>query len=159
MKKVAVLRTFLVFFVGGVLLATAVISSVMMGAAIWMDCFDNDPHHFCGDGILLAAVMPFYSAVIAMFVGFIPLVVGAILAALGRAFFRCVPLWYVMAVLPVCVLAYVANGSPWFPHEAPRSVSERLLLITAFQAAALLVCWWWDRRGDRPLRVITGLDP
>jgi hypothetical protein len=158
MKKIAVLRTFLVFFVGGVLLATAVISAAMMGAAIWVDCFHDDPHRFCGDGILLAAVMPFYGIVIAMFVGFVPLVAGAVLAAAGRAFFRRVPLWYVMAILPVCVLAHVANGSPWFPHEAPRSMSGRLLLVAAFQAAALLVGWWWDRRGDRPGRVFAGLE-
>ena len=73
MKKILVLRTFLVFFVGGVLLATAVISAVMMGTAIWVDCFDDEPLHFCGDGLLLAAVMPFYSIVIAMFLPLIDL--------------------------------------------------------------------------------------
>jgi hypothetical protein len=159
MRKIAVLRTFLVFFVGGLLLATAVVSAVMMGAAIWVDCFDDDPLHACGDGILLAAVMPFYSIVIAMFVGFMPLIVGAILAALGRAFFRHPPLWYAIAILPICVLAWLANGSPWFPSEAPHAPSLRLLMVVVFQAAALLICWWWERRMDRPRRVFVGLDP
>jgi hypothetical protein len=159
MRKIAAFRTFLIFFVGGVLFATAAISVVLMGASIWTDCFHGDPHRICGDGILLAAVMPFYSIVVAMFVGFVPLVMGAVLAALGRAFFGRVPLWYVLAMLPVCVLAYVANGSPWFPREAPRSASERLLLVAVFQAAALLICWWWDRRGDRRPRIFAGLEP
>jgi hypothetical protein len=156
MKLIAMLRTFLVFFVGGVLLATAAISIVMGGGVIWMDCFHDNPGHVCGDAILLAIVTPFYSLVLATFIGFTPLVAGAVLAVAGRAFFRCVPLWYAMALLPVCLLVYLVQGALWFPHDDMRPLSERLLMFSGFQTATLLICWWWDRRGDLPLRVIAG---
>jgi hypothetical protein len=51
-----------------------------------------------------------------------------------------------MAMLPVCVLAYAAQGSPWFPYDVPRPPSERVLMFAGFQVSALLICWWWDRR-------------
>jgi hypothetical protein len=140
------LRTFLVFFVGGLLVAVAVISLVLSGAAIWMDCFHDNPGHVCGDAIFFAAVTPLYGLVLGLFVAFLPLTVAATLAVLGRAVLRRVPLWYALAILPVCVLAYLAQGSPWFPYDTVRPLSERLWLFSGFQAAALLICWQWDRR-------------
>src|SRR5262249_18719307 len=131
------LRTFLVFFVGGWLTAAAVISLVLSSAAIWMDCFHNNPGHVCGDALFFAAVTPFYGIVLGLFVGFLPLVVGAVLAVLGRAVLRRVPLWYALALLPACMLAYLAQGAPWFPYDTMRSLPERLWLFSGFQAAAL----------------------
>jgi hypothetical protein len=81
-----------------------------------------------------------------MAVGFLPLLVGATLAVFGRAVFRHLPLWYVIATLPVCILAYRAQGAPWLPHDHLRPLSERLLMFSAFQVSALLICWWWERR-------------
>ena len=81
-----------------------------------------------------------------MLVNFLPLMVGAALAVLGRAVFRYVPLWYLMTILTACVLAYRAQGSPWLPYDELRPLSERLLVFSAFQVLALLICWWWDRR-------------
>jgi len=81
-----------------------------------------------------------------MLVNFLPLMVGAALAVLGRAVFRYVPLWYLMTILAACVLAYRAQGSPWLPYDELRPLSERLLVFSAFQVLALLICWWWDRR-------------
>jgi hypothetical protein len=140
------LRTFLVFFVGGLLVAIGVISLVLSGGAIWMDCFHDNPGHACGDAIFFAAVTPFYGVVLALFVAFLPLAVGATLATLGRAVLRHIPLWYALAILPACVLAYLAQGSPWFPYDTVRPFFERLWMFSGFQAAALLICWQWDRR-------------
>jgi hypothetical protein len=50
-------------------------------------------------------------------------------------------------MLPACALAYLAQGSSWYPHEAVRPLSDRLLIFSAFQVPCLLICWWWDRRG------------
>ena len=72
--------------------------------------------------------------------------VGAALAVVGRAVFRYVPLWYLMIILAVCVLAYRAQGPRWLPYDELRPLSERLLVFSAFQVLALLICWWWDRR-------------
>jgi hypothetical protein len=44
------------------------------------------------------------------------------------------------------VLAYLAQGAPWFPYDTARPLSERVLMLSGFQAAALLICWRWDRR-------------
>jgi hypothetical protein len=140
------LRTFLVFFVGGLLVAIVIISVVLSGGAIWMDCFHDNPGHVCGDAILFAAVTPFYGVVLALFVAFLPLVVSAVLATLGRAVLRHVPLWYTLVILPASVLAYLAQGAPWFPYDTVRPLSERLWMFSGFQATALLICWWWDRR-------------
>jgi hypothetical protein len=146
MNGPAMLRTFLVFFVGGLAVAVAVISLVLSGGMIWMDCFHDNPGHFCGDAIFFAVATPFYGLVLALFVAFVPLLAGAVLAVLGRAFFRRVPLWYVIALLPVCVLAYRAQGAPWFPYDTVRPIPERLWLFSAFQAVALLICWRLDRQ-------------
>jgi hypothetical protein len=142
----AMVRTFLVFFVGGLLLTTAVISLFMICGMVWLNCLHDSPNQTCGDALFFAAASPFYGIVIGMGVNFLPLVVGALLAVVGRAVFRDVPLWYVMAILPACVLAYVAQGSSWYPHDEVRPLSERLLMFSAFQVPCLLICWWWDRR-------------
>jgi hypothetical protein len=142
----AMVRTFLVFFVGGLLLTTAVISLFMIGGMVWLNCLHDSANQTCGDALFFAAASPFYGIVIGMGVNFLPLVVGAALAVLGRAIFRDVPLWYLMAIIPACVLAYVAQGSSWYPHDDVRPLSERLLMFSAFQVPCLLICWWWDRR-------------
>ncbi len=137
-------RTFLIFFVGGLLLTTAAISLFLIGELVWLHCVGDN--QACGDALFFAAASPFYGIVIAMGVNFLPLVVGAALAVLGRRVFRRVPLWYVIAILPACVLAYVAQTSSWYPHDDVRPLSERLLLYASLQAPCLMICWWWDRR-------------
>ena len=143
---IALFRTFLVFFVGGLLMATAVISLFLIGGIVWLDCLHDNLNHTCGDALFFVAVSPFYGIIIGMLVNFLPLMVGAALAVLGRAVFRYVPLWYLMAILAACVLAYRAQGSPWLPYDELRPLSERLLVFSAFQVLALLICWWLDRR-------------
>jgi hypothetical protein len=127
-------------------MATAVISLYLDGGIVWLDCLHDNPNHTCGDALLFVAVSPFYGIMIGMAVSFLPLIVGAALAVLGRAVFRYVPLWYVLAILPACVLAYSAQAPSWFPHDELRPLSERLAMFSAFQVPALLICWWWDRR-------------
>src|SRR5262249_8672058 len=117
MNGPAMIRTFLVFFVGGLLTAAAFFSLVLSGAIIWMDCLHRNPGHVCGDALMFAAITPLYGVVFAMLVGFLPLLAGAVLAVLGRAVFHRVPLWYATAILPVCVLAYALQGSPWVPYD------------------------------------------
>ena len=143
---IALFRTFLVFFVGGLLMTTAVISLFLIGGIVWLDCLHDNLNHTCGDALFFVAVSPFYGIIIGMVVNFPPLMVGAALAVLGRAVFRYVPLWYLMTILAACVLAYRAQGSPWLPYDELRPLSERLLVFSAFQVLALLICWWWDRR-------------
>ena len=143
---IALFRTFLVFFIGGLFMTTAVISLFLIGGIVWLDCLHDNPNHTCGDALFFVAVSPFYGIIIGMLVNFLPLMVGAALAVLGRAVFRYVPLWYLMTILAACVLAYRAQGSPWLPYDELRPVSERLLVFSAFQVLALLICWWWDRR-------------
>jgi hypothetical protein len=144
--SIMVFRTFLIFFVGGLFMTAAVISLFLSGGIVWLDCLHDHPNHTCADALLFAAVSPLYGVIIGMAVNFMPLMVGAALAVLARAVFRHVPLWYLMAVLPACVLAYRAQGSPWLPYDELRPLSERLLIFSAFQVPALLICWWWDRR-------------
>jgi hypothetical protein len=148
MNGPAMLRTFLVFFVGGLLTATAVISAILGGGIIWLDCLHDNPGHVCGDALLFAAISPFYGLLLGVLVGFLPIFIGAALAVVGRAFFHRVPLWYVTAMLPACVLAYAAQGAPWFPYDVLRPLSERVLMFAGVQAPALLICWWWDRREE-----------
>src|SRR5262245_21103278 len=124
----AMVRTFLVFFVGGLLLTTAVISLVLIGNMVWLYCLNDNPNQTCAEALFFAAALPFYSIILGMGFNFLPLLIGALLAVIGRAIFRHVPLWYVIAILPACVLAYVAQGSSWYPHEETRSLSERLVL-------------------------------
>jgi len=142
----ALVRTFLVFFVGGLLLTTAVISFFLIGEMVWLHCIHDNPNLTCADALFFAAASPFYGIVIGMGVNFLPLLAGALLAVLGRAFFREVPLWYVIAILPACVLAYVAQTTSWYPHDDVRPLSERLLVYAALQLPCLMICWWWDRR-------------
>lgn len=143
---ITLLRTFLIFFIGGLLMTTAVISLVLDGGIVWLDCLHDNSNHTCADALLFVVVSPFYGITIGMAVGFLPLLVGATLAVLGRVIFRHLPLWYVMATLPVCILAYGAQGAPWLPDDQLRPLSERLLVFSIFQMSALLICWWWDRR-------------
>ena len=142
----AMFRTFLVFFVGGLLMTTAVISLFLIGEIVWLDCFHDNPDLACADALLLVLVSPLYGVTMGMVVNFLPLITAAALAVLGRLVFRSLPLWYVMAILPACVLAYAAQGSWWLPHSEVRVLTERILTFSAFQIPTLLICWWWDQR-------------
>jgi hypothetical protein len=143
----AMLRTFLVFLLGGLLIATAVITLFLIGQTVWLDCLHDNSTLTCGDALLFVVVSPVYGIGIAMALYFLPIIVGTALAVLGRAILGYVPLWYVMAILPVCVLAYSTQTTSWFPPNTElRPLWERLLMFSALQLPALLVCWWWDRR-------------
>jgi hypothetical protein len=141
----AMLRTFLVFFIGGLLMTAAVVSLFLVGGIVWTDCLHDNPNRTCGDALLFAAVSPVYGVMIGMAVYFLPLIVAAALAVFGRVVFRYLPLWYLLAVLPACFLAYTTQPSSWFTHDL-HTLSERLLMFSAFQVPALLICWWWDQR-------------
>jgi hypothetical protein len=52
----------------------------------------------------------------------------------------------VIAILPACALAYLAQTSSFYPQDQMRPLSERLLVFSALQMLCLLICWWWDRR-------------
>ncbi len=143
---IAVFRTFLVFFLGGILIATAVISLSLIGQYVWLDCLHDNPTRTCGDSLLFVVVSPVYGIVIAMGLYFLPIIVGTALAVFGRAIFGYVPLWYVTAILPVCALAYSTQTKSWFPNAEMHLPWERLMMFSAIQLPLLLVCWWWDRR-------------
>jgi hypothetical protein len=142
----ALIRTFLIFFAGGLLLTAAAISIFLIGNMVWLHCLHDDPSQTCGDALFYAAASPIYGIIIGMGINFLPLAVGALLAVLGRAFFRRLPLWYVIAILPACALAYLAQTSSWYPQDQVRPLSERLLVFSVLQMLCLLICWWWDRR-------------
>lgn len=145
---IALLRTFLIFFVGGLLMTAAVICLLLVGDNVWRHCLHDNPNFRCGDALLFAAVSPVYAIGIGMALNFLPLIVGAILAVFGRAIFRHVPLWYLIVIVPACVLAHFTQRTSWLPHVELRPLSQRLLLFTALQVMTLLICWWWDRRGS-----------
>ena len=140
-------RTFLVFFLGGLLIVTAVITLVLISDIVWLDCLHDNPTRTCGDASLFVVVSPVYGIGIAIALYFLPLIVGTALAVLGRAILGYVPLWYVIAILPFCLLAYGTQATSWFPNNVElRPLWERLLMFSALQLLALLGCWWWDRR-------------
>ena len=147
-KLIALLRTFLVFFVGGLLMVATVICVLLIGDAVSKHCLHDNPNPTCGDALFFAAVSPVYGIGIGMALNFLPLLVGALLAVLGRAAYRRLPLWYVLAIVPACVLAHSTQATSWLPDSEVRPLYERLLLFAVFQTVALLVCWWWDRRGS-----------
>jgi hypothetical protein len=97
----AMLRTLVVCFIGGLMIA-AVISVFLIDSIVWTDCLHDNSHHTCGDALLFAAVSPVYSAMVGMVVYFLPLIVGAAFcwSCIGRLLsrsFRCLHLWYLMA--------------------------------------------------------------
>jgi hypothetical protein len=142
----ALIRTFLIFFAGGLLLTTAAVSAFLIGTMVWLHCLHHNPSQTCGDALFYATASPIYGVIIGMGINFLPLAVGGFLAVLGRWFFRAVPLWYLIAILPACALAYLAQTSSFYPQEQMRPLSERLLMFSVLQMVCLLICWWWDRR-------------
>jgi hypothetical protein len=113
---------------------------------VWLYCLDGNPNQACGDALFYGAASPIYGVIIGMGINFLPLAVGAVLAVTGRKLFRSLPLWYVIAILPACALAYLAQTSSFYPQDQMRPLSERLLVFSALQLLCLLICWWWDRR-------------
>jgi hypothetical protein len=75
---------------------------------------------------------------------FLPLIVAAALAVFGCAVFRCLPLWYLTAILPACFLAYSTQPYRGLPTTCISFPSA--LMFSVFQLPALLICWWWDQR-------------
>jgi hypothetical protein len=146
MQGPSLIRTFLIFFAGGLLLTAAAISIFLIGSMVWLQCLHDDPRLTCGDALFYGAASPIYGVIIGMGLNFLPLAVAAFLAVTGRAFFRRLPLWYVIAILPACALAYVAQTSSWYPQDQVRPWSERLLVFSVLQMLCLVICWWWDRR-------------
>jgi len=148
MHGVLMLRTFLIFFVGGLLLTAGAISLFMIGDMVWQYCVHDNPNQTCGDALFFAAASPIYGVLLGMGLNFLPLLVAAVLAVLGRAFFKRVPLWLLIIILPACVLAFLVQGTPFYPQDDVRPASERLVMFSGFQALCVLFCWWWDRRGE-----------
>src|SRR5262249_42482661 len=146
MQGPALLRTFLVFFVGGLLLTAVVISLFLIGDSVWRDCLHDNPADACADALFVAATSPIYGLVLGMGLNFLPLLVAAGLAVLGRAIFREVPLWDVIAIPPARVLAHSVQASPGVDSAGARPLFGRPLLFSALQTPVLLICWWWDRR-------------
>ena len=146
MDGTALIRTFLIFFAGGLLLTAAAISVLLIGNMVWLYCLDGNPNQACGDALFYGAASPIYGIIIGMGINFLPLAVGAVLAVTGRKLFRSLPLWYVIAILPACALAYLAQTSSFYPQDQMRPLSERLLVFSVLQLLCLLICWWWDRR-------------
>src|SRR6267142_1168974 len=107
----ALIRTFLIFFAGGLLLTAAAISVFLIGNMVWLYCLDGNPNQACGDALFYGAATPIYGVIIGMGINFLPLAVGAVLAVTGRKLFRSLPLWYVIAILPACALHSIACGS------------------------------------------------
>lgn len=156
MKTIAALRTFLVFFVGGIILGVAVGTLVLGFQVLRAGCLAAIPGAACGDAVLVALTLwvPATGAVFGL--AFAPLLAGAVLAAVGRRFLDGVPLWYVMAVLPLCVLAYLGVGAPWI---AAVPLAGRLVIAAVFEAAALLLGWWLDGRHSDRLPAVTWRHP
>src|SRR5262245_61853915 len=69
---------------------------------------------------MFVAVSPVYAIGIGMALNFLPLMVGAVLAALGRAAYRQLPLWYGLAILPACVAAHSTQATSWLSHGEVR---------------------------------------
>jgi hypothetical protein len=78
----ALIRTFLIFFAGGLLLTAAAISIFLIGSMVWLQCLHDDPTQTCGDALFYGAASPIYGIIIG--INFLPLAVGALLAVLGR---------------------------------------------------------------------------
>ena len=62
----AMFRTFLVFFLGGLLVATVGITLILIGQIVWLDCLHDSPARTCGDALLFVVVSPVYGIGIAM---------------------------------------------------------------------------------------------
>ena len=148
MYGVSMLRTFLIFFLGGLLLTAGAISLFMIGDMVWQNCINNNPSQTCGDALFFSLASPIYGVLLGMGLNFLPLLVAAVLAVLGRAFFKHVPLWLLIVIVPACALAFAVQGSPFYQLDDVRPQSERIVMFTGFQALCLLFCWWWDRRGE-----------
>jgi hypothetical protein len=93
-----------------------VICLLLIGDTVSKHCLYDNPNLTCGDALLFVAVSPVYG--IGMALNFLPLMVGAVLAVLGRAAYRQLPLWYVLAILPACVLAHRTRQRHGFPPTA-----------------------------------------
>ena len=56
----ALIRTFLIFFAGGLLLTAAAISVFLIGNMVWLYCLDGNPNQACGDALFYGAATPIY---------------------------------------------------------------------------------------------------
>jgi len=146
MNGSALIRTFLIFFAGGLALTTAGVGAFLIGTMVWLHCLHDDPGQSCADALFYSVASPIYGVIIGMAMNFLPLAVGALMAVTSRKLFRRIPLWSLLAILPACVLAYVAQTSSWYPQAGTHPSSERLLVYAVLQLLCLLICWWWDRR-------------
>jgi hypothetical protein len=145
----ALVRTFLIFFLGGLLLTAVAVSLFIIGDMVWRQCLHDDPGQSCGDALFFSLASPIYGVIIGIGFNFLPLFAAAVLAVLGRVYFKHVPLWLVIVILPICVLAFIAQGASGYQHDDEvRPLSERLVLFSGFQLICLMICWWWDRRAE-----------
>jgi hypothetical protein len=68
---IAMLRTFLVFFVGGLLMTATVICLLLIGDTVCRHCLDDKSNLTCGDALLFVAVSPVYGIGIGMALNFL----------------------------------------------------------------------------------------
>jgi len=65
-KLIALLRTFLIFFVGGLLMKATVICLLLIGDTVSNHCLYDNPNPTCGDALMFVAVSPVYAIGIGM---------------------------------------------------------------------------------------------
>jgi hypothetical protein len=67
------------------LVATVVITLILIGQIVWLDCLFDSSTRTCGDALLFVVISPIYGIGIAMALYFLPLIVGTAFAVLGSA--------------------------------------------------------------------------
>jgi len=142
------LDIFVIFIIAGFVISVAVLTVFAIGNVVWVDFLHDNPNRSHFNAMEMIVMSPGFGVFGALLLFGYALVTGAICAVISFAIFQRVPLWLLIAAIPLCLFAAYAQADfEWF-READGVTDVVIVLgrLAFVELTVMIGCWWFIRR-------------
>ncbi|HWR42548.1 hypothetical protein [Sporomusa sp.] len=137
-------RTVLIFLFGGFILTVAVYAINDICGIVWIDFVHYNPHRSQAHALQLIAMSPITGLILTLYYS-LPVIVGAMVAAVFQRILGRIPFYSLAVMLPICVFTlYKQIPSRPIPIEY-----TDILGLFILQLPVVVGCWWWNNRTSK----------
>lgn len=138
----SMVRTLLIFVLGGFILHFVEIMVLDVCDTVWIDFLHYNPHRSQSDALYLMAQSPITALLATLLYAKLPVIVGAVVAMISHRIWGHVPFFSLTVMLPLCVFAlYIQIPSGPIPFDY-----MDFLWLFLKELPVLVGCWWWSDR-------------
>ena len=134
-------RTLLIFIFGGFILTIAVNMINDIVGIIWIDFIHYNPHRSQVHALYLIAESPLTGLILTLYYS-LPIIVGAVVAAIIQRIWGRVPFYSLVVILPLCVFTLYKQ----IPSRPVPFDYTDILGFFILQLPVVFGCWWWNNR-------------